>query len=91
MILHTLEYLSFAQRDPAGVKTVLAQFFSLDSEGFVFKGKKALIDETNAPHISKNEAEMHALYSCKNRHVRALSSASLGNLPARPRSRLWDT
>jgi len=60
MILHTLEYLSFAQRDPAGVKTVLAQFFSLDSEGFVFKGKKALIDETNAPHVSKNEAEMHA-------------------------------
>jgi len=30
--------------DPAYVKTGLAQFFSLDSEGFVFKGDKALVD-----------------------------------------------
>jgi hypothetical protein len=35
----------------------LAQFFSLDSEGYVFKGKKALVDEYNAPHVSKDEAK----------------------------------
>jgi len=43
--------------DPSNVKTALAQFFALDSEGFVFKGDKALIDESNAPHVSKGEAK----------------------------------
>ena len=42
--------------DPSVVKTALAQFFSLDSEGYVFKGKKAIVDEYNAPHVSKDEA-----------------------------------
>jgi hypothetical protein len=42
--------------DPANVKTALAQFFSLDSEGFVFKGDKASVDENNAPHVSRDEA-----------------------------------
>lgn len=43
--------------DFSNVKTALAQFFSLDSEGYVFKGKKAIIDENNAPHVSKDEAK----------------------------------
>jgi len=43
--------------DPAYVKTALAQFFSLDSEGFVFKGDKALVDENNQLHVSREEAE----------------------------------
>jgi len=42
--------------DPAYVKTALAQFFSLDSEGFVFKGDKALVDENNQLHVSREEA-----------------------------------
>jgi len=42
--------------DSTNVKTALAQFFALDSEGYVFKGKQALIDENNAPHVSKEEA-----------------------------------
>ncbi|MDR2719462.1 MAG: hypothetical protein LBC03_01480 [Nitrososphaerota archaeon] len=47
----------FRDRDDSSVvKTSLAQFFSLDSEGYVFKGKKAIIDEYNAPHVSKEEA-----------------------------------
>lgn len=43
--------------DPANIKTALAQFFSLDSEGFVFKGNKALVDDNNTLHVSKDEAE----------------------------------
>lgn len=43
--------------DPANVKTTLAQFFSLDSEGYVIKGKKAITDENNAPHVSADEAK----------------------------------
>ena len=43
--------------DPANVKTALAQFFSLDSEGFVFKGDKALVDESRILHVSRDEAE----------------------------------
>ncbi|MFC1803759.1 hypothetical protein ACFL0D_07325 [Thermoproteota archaeon] len=42
--------------DPSNVKTALAQFFSLDSEGFVFKGEKAKVDENNAAHVSKDDA-----------------------------------
>src|SRR5207245_1004022 len=42
--------------DNATVKTALAQVFALDSEGFVFKGEKAIVDERNSPHISKEEA-----------------------------------
>jgi len=42
--------------DSANVKTALAQVFSLDVEGYVFKGEKAMIDESNSPHVSKNEA-----------------------------------
>jgi len=45
------------REDPTNVKTALAQFFALDSEGYVFKGKKALVDENNAPHVSKDEAK----------------------------------
>lgn len=59
-LLEDTSYLGIAffrdKDDPANVKTALAQFFALDSEGFVFKGKKALIDESNAPHVSKKEA-----------------------------------
>lgn len=43
--------------DSSVVKTALAQFFSLDSEGYVFKGKKAIVDEYNSPHVSKSEAK----------------------------------
>lgn len=42
--------------DPANVKTSLAQVFSIDNEGFVFKGNKAIIDEHKAPHVSKEDA-----------------------------------
>lgn len=42
--------------DVSTVKTALAQVFSLDTEGFVLKGKKASIDENNSPHISQNDA-----------------------------------
>jgi len=42
--------------DSANVKTALAQVFSMDAEGFVFKGEKALVDESNSPHVSKDEA-----------------------------------
>ena len=44
------------KNDPATVKTALAQVFSLDNEGFVFKGNKAVIDETKAPHVTKDDA-----------------------------------
>ena len=37
--------------DSATVKTALAQVFSLDTEGFVLKGKKAIVDENNSPHV----------------------------------------
>jgi len=43
--------------DSSLVKTALAQFFSLDSEAYVFKGKKAIVDEYNSPHVSKNDAK----------------------------------
>jgi hypothetical protein len=47
----------FRDRDDfSSVKTALAQVFSLDAEGFVLKGKKAYVDDNNAPHISRNEA-----------------------------------
>jgi hypothetical protein len=42
--------------DSANVRTALAQVFSMDTEGFVFKGEKALIDESNSPHVSRDEA-----------------------------------
>ncbi len=42
--------------DSTNVKTALAQVFSLDSEGFVFKGEKAIVDETNSAHVSKEAA-----------------------------------
>lgn len=42
--------------DSTNVKTALAQVFSIDSEGFVFKGEKAFVDENNSPHVSKEEA-----------------------------------
>jgi len=42
--------------DSTAVKTSLAQVFSLDAEGFVFKGEKAVVDENNSPHVSKEEA-----------------------------------
>lgn len=45
------------QGDPAYVKTALAQFFSVDSEGFVFKGNKAIVDESHSLHVSKKDAE----------------------------------
>ena len=38
------------------VKTALAQFFLLILKDIVFKGKKAIVDEYNAPHVSKDEA-----------------------------------
>jgi hypothetical protein len=42
--------------DTSNVKTALAQVFSLDAEGFVFKGEKAFIDDNNSPHVSKTAA-----------------------------------
>lgn len=43
--------------DTAQVKTALAQVFSIDSQGYVFKGEKALVDENNAAHVSESEAK----------------------------------
>lgn len=40
----------------SNVKTALAQVFSLDSEGFVFKGGEASMDENRTLHISKEKA-----------------------------------
>jgi hypothetical protein len=34
----------------------LSQVFAIDSEGYVFKGQKASVDESNHPHVSKEEA-----------------------------------
>ncbi|MCL5876754.1 MAG: hypothetical protein M1540_02970 [Candidatus Bathyarchaeota archaeon] len=42
--------------DPASVKTALSQVFSLDSEGYVFKGGKAITDENYTLHVTKEEA-----------------------------------
>jgi len=43
--------------DSSYVKTALAQVFALDSEGFVLKGEKAMVDDyTKSTHISKGEA-----------------------------------
>ena len=42
--------------DPSSVKTALSQVFSLDTEGYVFKGGKANTDEDRTLHISKEEA-----------------------------------
>lgn len=60
-ILEDTSYLGISffrdRGDPASVKTALAQFFSVDSEGFVFKGDKALIDPSYTLHVSKKEAE----------------------------------
>ena len=42
--------------DPSSVKTALSQVFSLDTEGYVFKGGKANTDEDKTLHISKEEA-----------------------------------
>ena len=44
------------RNDSDNVKTAIAQVFSLDAEGYVFKGNKALVNENNSPHISKVEA-----------------------------------
>ena len=44
--------------DPANVKTALSQVFSLDNEGVVFKGQKAIIDESKSPHLSKEDASI---------------------------------
>jgi len=49
--------------DSANVKTALAQVFSLDAEGFVFKGERALIDESNSPHVSRDEATKLVRYA----------------------------
>lgn len=47
----------FRDRDDGStVKTALAQVFALDAEGFVLKGKRAIVDQNNAPHVSKDEA-----------------------------------
>lgn len=45
------------KEDPSTVKTALAQIFAIDSEGFVFKGDKAIVDENHSPHVSKQEAK----------------------------------
>lgn len=42
--------------DVSNLRTALAQVFTLDSEGFVIKGRKALIDENNSPHVSKADS-----------------------------------
>lgn len=44
------------RKDSGNVKTALAQVFSVDAEGFVFKGDQALLDENNSPHVSKDDA-----------------------------------
>jgi len=49
--------------DTSQLKTALAQVFSIDSEGYVFKGEKALVDENNAPHVTKDEAIRLARYA----------------------------
>lgn len=47
----------FRDRGSAGsVKTALAQVFSLDNEGVVFKGEDALVDDNNAPHVKAPNA-----------------------------------
>ncbi len=45
--------------DPSNLRTALAQVFSLDAEGFVFKGEKAVNDENNSPHVTKGDAVRH--------------------------------
>lgn len=42
--------------DPYSVKDALSQVFSLDTEGYVFKGGKANTDDDKTIHISKEEA-----------------------------------
>ncbi len=45
------------RKDPSIIKTTLAQVFSLDMEGFVFKGDKALFNsETKSLHVPKGDA-----------------------------------
>ena len=44
------------RNDPSNVKTALAQIFSLNTEGYVIKGKHAILDEKNMPHVSGKEA-----------------------------------
>jgi hypothetical protein len=51
------------REDSSNVKTALAQVFSLDAEGFVFKGEQAVIDENNAAHISNANATSLVKYA----------------------------
>ena len=44
------------RKDPANIKTALAQIFSLNTEGYVIKGDHAILDEKNTPHVSGKEA-----------------------------------
>ena len=44
------------RNNSGGIKTALAQVFSLNSEGVVFKGEEAAVDDTCAPHISFQNA-----------------------------------
>lgn len=65
--------------DSSNVKTALAQVFAVDSEGFVFKGEKATVDEhTRSTHISKGEAAR-----LTKRAIDAYSSNKDGELPKR--------
>jgi len=45
------------REDPTYVKTALAQIFAIDSEGFVFKGDKAILDENRSPHVTREQAK----------------------------------
>jgi hypothetical protein len=49
--------------DSSSVRTALAQVFSIDAEGYVFRGEKATIDENNSPHVSAQEASTLAKYA----------------------------
>ena len=44
------------KNDPSTVKTALSHVFSVDSEGYVFKGNKAITDENKTLHLSKQDA-----------------------------------
>jgi hypothetical protein len=44
------------RNDPSTVKTALSHVFSVDSEGYVFKGSKAFTDENRTLHLTKDDA-----------------------------------
>ena len=50
-----LRTTGFSAFDAGGCAIALAGT-TFDAEGFVFKGEKALIDESNSPHVARDEA-----------------------------------